>query len=192
MERDELSAIVHQEIDRLGNTQRLPILLCALEGLSHEEAARRLGWPVGTIKSRLVRGRRQLEARLTRRGVAPAIVLTAAGGSTEAPAAVPLALAVATTRIAVAGAAAANAKSRSRRPFGDGRVITQKGAEHHVLHQAEARAGMILAAAAAVALIGVALGQNSAKRSGEPPWSQTPHREDPNRQRRNRVPDQAE
>ena len=117
VERDELRAIVHQEIDRLDNTQRLPILLCALEGLSHEEAAQRLGWPVGTVKSRLVRGRRRLEARLSRRGINPAIVLVAASG-TEASAAVPLALAVATTRIAVAGAEATNVNlgsSASRR-----------------------------------------------------------------------------
>ena len=64
VERDELCAVVHEEIDRLGNAQRLPILLCALEGLSHEEAAERLRWPVGTVKSRLVRGRRRLEGRL--------------------------------------------------------------------------------------------------------------------------------
>ena len=78
LERDELCAIVHEEIDRLGDAQRLPILLCALEGLSHEEAAQRLRWPVGTVKSRLVRGRRRLEGRLARRGLAPALALAAA------------------------------------------------------------------------------------------------------------------
>ena len=56
LQRDELGAIVHEEIDRLADVQRLPILLCALEGLSHEEAAQRLRWPLGTVKSRLVRG----------------------------------------------------------------------------------------------------------------------------------------
>ena len=54
--RDELGAIIHEEIDRLADVQRLPILLCALEGLSHEEAAQRLRWSLGTVKSRLVRG----------------------------------------------------------------------------------------------------------------------------------------
>ena len=77
LERDELCAIVHEEIDRLGDAHRLPILLCALEGLSHEEAAQRLRWPVGTVKSRLVRGRRRLEGRLARRGLAPALALVA-------------------------------------------------------------------------------------------------------------------
>jgi len=83
----------------------LPILLCALEGLSHEEAAQRLRWPVGTVKSRLVRGRRRLEGRLVRRGLGPALALAAAVGETSASAApVPLALAVATTRAALQSA----------------------------------------------------------------------------------------
>ena len=70
LERDEVRAIVHEEIDRLADAQRLPILLCASR-TSHEEAAQRLRWPVGTVKSRLVRGRRRLEGRLARRGLAP-------------------------------------------------------------------------------------------------------------------------
>jgi RNA polymerase sigma factor (sigma-70 family) len=99
LQRDELRAIVHEEIDRLVEAQRLPILLCALEGLSHEEAAQRLRWPLGTVKSRLVRGRRSLQSRLERRGLAPALLL-AAGGA-DAPAAVPLVLAMATTKAAL-------------------------------------------------------------------------------------------
>jgi RNA polymerase sigma factor (sigma-70 family) len=105
LERDELSAIVHEEIDRLGDAQRLPVLLCALEGLSHEEAAQRLRWPVGTVKSRLVRGRRRLEGRLARRGLAPAVVVAAGvAAKTGSAAHVPLALGVATTRAAMQAA----------------------------------------------------------------------------------------
>jgi RNA polymerase sigma factor (sigma-70 family) len=163
VECDELSAIVHQEIDRLHNTQRLPILLCALEGLSHEEAARRLGWPVGTIKSRLVRGRRQLEARLTRRGVAPAIVLTAIAGTTEAPAAVPLALAVATTRIAATGATAANAELGAGALSATVGSLLKKELSIMFFTKLKLATGMISVAAIAVALIGVALGQNSGR-----------------------------
>jgi RNA polymerase sigma factor (sigma-70 family) len=99
LQRDELCAIVHEEIDRLADSQRLPILLCALEGLSHEEAAHRLRWPLGTVKSRLVRGRRSLQSRLARRGFAPALMLAAA--SADTPAAVPLVLAMATTKAAL-------------------------------------------------------------------------------------------
>ncbi len=47
------------------------LVLCYLEGLTHEEAARQLGCPVGTVRSRLARGRTCC-ARLERRGIAPA------------------------------------------------------------------------------------------------------------------------
>ncbi len=47
------------------------VMLCDLEGSSLEEAARRLGWPVGTVKSRLSRARARLRTCLTRRGLAP-------------------------------------------------------------------------------------------------------------------------
>ena len=50
---------------------RLPIVLCDLEGHSYETASRYLGCPVGTIKSRVARGRERLRIRLVRRGVAP-------------------------------------------------------------------------------------------------------------------------
>ncbi len=67
-ERERLEAI-HHEIDRLPEKYRLPIVLCCLEGLSHHEAARRLGWPVGTVHGRLSRGREQLMSRLERRDI---------------------------------------------------------------------------------------------------------------------------
>ena len=57
---------------------RVPIVLCDLEGRSHDEAARHLGWPVGTVKSRQARGRDRLRIRLVRRGVAPSLGLSIA------------------------------------------------------------------------------------------------------------------
>ncbi len=42
--------------------------MCYLEGLTHEQAAGRLGWPVGTVKTRLARARDQLRWRLERYG----------------------------------------------------------------------------------------------------------------------------
>jgi RNA polymerase sigma factor (sigma-70 family) len=66
---------LHAEIARLPEKHRVPILLCYFEGLTHEQAADRLGWPVGTVKTRLARGREQLRCRLERRvwssGLAP-------------------------------------------------------------------------------------------------------------------------
>jgi RNA polymerase sigma factor (sigma-70 family) len=66
----ELREVVGDELTRLPEDYRLPIVLCYLDGLTHQEAARRLDWPIGTVKVRLVRGRRMLRERLKRRGVA--------------------------------------------------------------------------------------------------------------------------
>ena len=59
------------EVDRLPRDLRHAVILCYLEGLTHEQAAFRLGWPVGTVRSRLARARDGLRIRLTRRGLDP-------------------------------------------------------------------------------------------------------------------------
>ena len=64
---DELLAILSREIDRLHEKYRLPIVLCRLEGLTHREAADQLGWPAGTVGTRLARGLNLLRARMRRR-----------------------------------------------------------------------------------------------------------------------------
>ena len=69
IERDDGAAIVHQEVERLPEKYRAPVVLCYLEGLTHDEAAARLCWPVGTVRSRLARAQDALRTRLTRRGV---------------------------------------------------------------------------------------------------------------------------
>ncbi len=74
----ELLLILDAEVSRLPDAYRLPVLLCGLEGLSQEEAARRLGWSPGSVKGRLERGRARLHARLARRGLVPSAVLAAA------------------------------------------------------------------------------------------------------------------
>jgi RNA polymerase sigma factor (sigma-70 family) len=65
----EVRALIDEELQRLPEKQRLPLLLCYLEGLTQDEAARRLDWPRGTLKRRLEGGRERLRIRLTRRGV---------------------------------------------------------------------------------------------------------------------------
>jgi RNA polymerase sigma factor (sigma-70 family) len=63
----ELLAILSRELDRLQEKYRLPIVLCRLEGMTHQEAALQLGWPPGTVGTRLARGLSLLSARMRRR-----------------------------------------------------------------------------------------------------------------------------
>jgi RNA polymerase sigma factor (sigma-70 family) len=65
----EACAVVHEELERLPDALRLPLLLCYLEGKSRDEAASQLGVSSATVKGRLERGRNVLRERLTRRGV---------------------------------------------------------------------------------------------------------------------------
>jgi RNA polymerase sigma factor (sigma-70 family) len=72
---DDLAEVVHSEIDSLPERYRAAVVLCDIEGLTEGQAARRLGRPVGTIRSQLSRGRQHLRGRLIRRGLAPAVAL---------------------------------------------------------------------------------------------------------------------
>ena len=67
-----------EELGRLPEKNQLPILLCHLEGRTQDEAARALGWSLGRLRGRLLRGRELLRGRLARRGLAPAVPLLAA------------------------------------------------------------------------------------------------------------------
>ena len=79
----ERTVIIHEEIGRLPEKYRAAVVLCYLEGLTHEMAAERLGWPVGSVKSRLAWARERLRVRLTRRGVAPSTLPFDRSGSSR-------------------------------------------------------------------------------------------------------------
>jgi RNA polymerase sigma factor (sigma-70 family) len=102
---------LHEEIARLPERYRAPVVLCYLEGLSPEQAAARIGCPPGTVWSRLSRARERLRVSLVRRGVALPAVWIAAGLAPSASAALSPALVDATVRGALgfAGSQAANA-----------------------------------------------------------------------------------
>ena len=77
-EPGDLQSLIDEEIRRLPERYRLPLVLCHVEGLRHEEVARRIGCPVGTVESRLSRARERLRMRLARRGLAPSASAMAA------------------------------------------------------------------------------------------------------------------
>jgi len=93
---------LYEEIDRLPGTYREPIILCYLDGMTYEAAARHLDCPLGTLSIRLKRARERLRLSLTRRGVAiPAGLLGVGLAPSLAPAAVPSALATLAVRSAL-------------------------------------------------------------------------------------------
>ena len=108
--REELEAL-HEEVSRLPERYRVPVVLCELEGLTYHEAALRLRCPVSTIGVRLKRARERLRLRLTQRGLAPtAGLIGALFGAEAASAWVPSGLVAVTvqaaTRFAASKAAA--------------------------------------------------------------------------------------
>src|SRR5262245_5824798 len=101
-ESQELLAVLDEELHRLSDPCREPLLLCYLEGKTRDQAARQLGWPLRTLERRLQQGLKLLRARLSKRGVELPVALLAAGLSQEsASASVSAAQVAATVEAAV-------------------------------------------------------------------------------------------
>jgi RNA polymerase sigma-70 factor (ECF subfamily) len=75
IERRDLRQLLDDELLHLPEKYRAPVVLCDLEGRTHKEAARHLGWPAGSMSRRLERARVLLRRRLAERGVSLAIGL---------------------------------------------------------------------------------------------------------------------
>ena len=73
----ETQSVIHQELATLREHDRLPLVICDLEGHTREEAAGILGWPLGTVNGRLSRARELLKSKLLRRGIVGPATLAA-------------------------------------------------------------------------------------------------------------------
>jgi RNA polymerase sigma factor (sigma-70 family) len=101
----EVQCIVEEEIARLPEWLRAPVVLCCLEGQSKGEAALHLRLREGTVASRLARARSRLRTRLLRRGVPLTATLVTLLSEQTRTAAVPPAAAAAARRLAACVAA---------------------------------------------------------------------------------------
>ena len=79
----DLGGRLHEELDRLPESLRDPVVLCYLEEMSYQSAARRLGLSEGTIRGRLVKARDRLRSRLAREGGIPEVAADAGAGQFE-------------------------------------------------------------------------------------------------------------
>jgi RNA polymerase sigma factor (sigma-70 family) len=139
----ELGAILDEELQRLPASYRDALVLCHLEGLSHFEAARQLGCPLGTLKGWVCRARVLLRKRLQRRGVDLSVMGLVIALAEQARAAVPAPLLRAAVGCAVPGAASA-------------RVAALASTAARALTAGKVRLGLF--AALTVGLLGLAVG----------------------------------
>ncbi len=149
--RVELRGVIDDELARLPEAFRAPLALCYLEGLTHEEAASRLRCPVGTVRSRLARGRDRLRDRLARRGVAPAAAAVAAEALRPAPAPAATAARAASTAL---GRTTEGASAAAQRLAGE---VIRAMTMNRTCKAAALAAGVV--GAALVATLGLARGR---------------------------------
>jgi RNA polymerase sigma factor (sigma-70 family) len=172
---------LYEELGRLPDRFRLPVLLCHLEGLSYEQAARRLNCPVRTVQSRLARAREKLRARLIRRGVGPEPSALSIAATLRADPAWPAscipgtwkhATVTAAVRYAAGGPAAAASVPAHIAALAEG---ASRAMSLHRLLRAAAAVLLIGVATAEVVAISIApKGSGGEPRPAEPPPVQSP------------------
>jgi RNA polymerase sigma factor (sigma-70 family) len=176
----ELRGVLDEELQRLPEKYRAPLVLCYLEGKTQDEAARQLDWSKGTFRRRLEQGRDALGLRLTQRGLALSAVLTVPLlVGTTARAMVPSLLVEDTVR---AGLALASGRGTAGLVSAQVAALLEGGA--NTLLTAKAKTAVVLLAALALAAGGVLTHQTlkadpTAPPSESPPAQTAPARPAP-------------
>ncbi len=128
IESNEIRAILDSELDGLPKHFRTPLILCDIEGQTHEQAAVELRCPVGTVKSRLARAREQLRSRLIRRGFATTLLthgpMLASGPMSAVPVKLLAQTVRAATHLATSGALTGGSVTAQTALFTEGFIRT--------------------------------------------------------------------
>jgi RNA polymerase sigma factor (sigma-70 family) len=164
----ELEAVLDEEVQQLPAAFRAPLLLCYLEGQTQEEASRRLGCPLGTVRSRLARARDMLRKRLARRGLTLSAAALATALTAQPAAALPGALLTSTLKAGLdyaAGTAAAGNVSARAAALAEGGWQTMSGIPLKIGLAVVLAAGLIAAGAGMLPLRTQA--ENVAAQGGE-------------------------
>jgi RNA polymerase sigma factor (sigma-70 family) len=147
-DRQEIRGILDEELQHLPAKYRAPLVLCYLEGMTNEQAARKLGWPSGSMSYRLARGRELLKSRLTRRARSfPASEFDNTLTELTVPMAVPEALVEATVK---------GALSNSGPPNLSPAVLALAAATQQAAAASASASAAVKAAVVVLALLGLA------------------------------------
>jgi RNA polymerase sigma factor (sigma-70 family) len=164
----ELQEILDEVLQDLPEHHRAVLVLCYLEGQTQEEAARQLGCPLGTVRSRLARGRQALHDALTRRGLALSMAalltaLLAQGGRAAVPAQLLRSLPRAVAHFATGGEAAGSISPRAA-ALADAGMKTVSASRTKLLVALLLAVGLAAGVAGALSRQGAGAGQPEAPR----------------------------
>jgi RNA polymerase sigma factor (sigma-70 family) len=153
---------VHAEVDRLPDHLRMPFVLCVLQGVRQGEAARRLGWKIGTVSGRVCQAKQRLAGAIERRGLTGAAALAAATGAGML--AEPLSAGLVAKATIVAGSTVSPAVSTTVYELA-------RGATGGIMGKAKLLAAALLVGAMTVGVVGTKYGNQAEAQTGPRPPS---------------------